>query len=256
MSGNAKSIVFETIKSPEDNRQLEQDEKGYYKVNFGALNVYNTSGEFYTSKGVEELIKDKSTKLYQKLKDGMLGGEADHPEYVPNMSKQQFFSRNLQIQKKTTSHHIRSIELTPTDQKSDRPGHGNVILVEGWVKPSDNEHGRALKASLDNPEENTCFSVRSFTEDNMVHGVTIKRILTIVTWDWVTAPGIKLATKWKKLSIESDKVVSFIVAELMQNDAISPCYNCSLEDAGTRAIANELIESIKTTNTRSVLSKW
>jgi len=40
-------VVFTTVKSNGDNRKLEKDDNGYYKVTLGALNVFNSANQYY-----------------------------------------------------------------------------------------------------------------------------------------------------------------------------------------------------------------
>ena len=252
------SIVFTTIKSTADNKVLEQDKDGYYKVNLGALNAFNSGGSFYTAEGVKSLINDSSSSLARRLKSGNLKAEVGHPQMTPGMTKTNFYIRNMKIDITNTCGHIRELILTPTNEPSGVPGQGNYILIEGWVKPG-GIHGDALKKALDNPEENVAFSIRSFTSDKVVNGINIKKILQIVTWDWVNEPGIAKATKWKKLSIESREVCSMELDELMsEGGEINQCFNCSLESEDERVLTKELIASSTTANSRDndILNKW
>jgi hypothetical protein len=76
-----------------------------------------------------------------------------------------------------------------------------VIAIIAWVKPS-GPNGPALEASLDNPNENVCFSIRSFTDDYRERGITRRVLKTIVTWDYVNEPGIAVAEKFKAPALE------------------------------------------------------
>ena len=256
-----QEIVFTAIKSKADNRKLEQDDKGYYRVILGAIDAFNTAGDFYLSDGVKDLIDNQSHSLSRRLKSGYLKGECGHPSYQTGMSKADFFARNLRIELSNTSHHIRELILTPTKEPSGFPGKGTTILIEGWIKPS-GPLGDALKKDLDNPDQNVPFSIRSFTQDSNVNGINTKKILQIVTWDWVLEPGIQTANKWstldkRKVSVESLDLCRINLDELANGDEISKCFNCSLESKDDIEITTELIKSVQSTSKpHSILLKW
>jgi hypothetical protein len=257
-------IIFSSIKTFADNKVLEQDANGYYRVTLGALNAFNASGDFYLEDGIKDLIENESNSLARRLKAGYLKGEAGHPVYEPGMTKAEFFSRNLRIHQPLVSHHIREIILTPTNEPSGLPGRGNTVLIEGWVKPS-GIHGDALKKDLDNPECNVAFSIRSFTQDVMIGGVNVKKLAQIVTWDWVVEPGIQRANKFTKLSSESLvnfymdtlSICSMDISEISSAGKINECINCSLESNDEREMVNELIRSTTPlNNSNSILKIW
>lgn len=252
----SNSIIFTSVKTHADNKKLEVDDKGYYKVILGAVDAFNESGDFYLSEGLKELITEDSSSLARRLKAGYLKGEAGHPVYEQGMSNADYFSRNLRIHLPNTSHHIREIILTPTNSDSGLPGKGKTILVEGWIKPS-GPHGDALKKDLDNPDCNVAFSIRSFTQDTKVNGINIKKLAQIVTWDWVLEPGIRKANKWEKLSMEAFEY-KFNIDDIVNNGKINECLNCSLESNDEKELVNELIVTINKNLSKKIecLKKW
>lgn len=240
-------IVFSSIRgSGVNNGKYEVDDKGYYRVRLGAINSFNQSGDFYIADGVNDLITNNSSVLYRRLKNGYLKGEAGHPTFQPgSMSKAQFYARNLRIDITNVSHHIREIILEPTDKDSGLPGGGKLIYIDAWIKPS-GPLGDALKKDLDDPEINVAFSIRCFTKDEVKGGVNIKKILQIVTWDWIIEPGIAKANKWSKLSnesLETTDILTIDLDEISAQDEISECYNCSLESKDEKDITMELISN-------------
>jgi len=134
------------------------------------------------------------------------------------------------------------------------PGVGNIVILEAWVKPS-GPNADALKLSLDNTNEDTCFSVRALTKDTLENGRTIKRVIDIVTWDWVSNPGIRKASTFSKLSSESADMLSIDIDDYLEADGdIKPCVNCSIE-------SNDVRESIKTLSSEvagntDILDEW
>lgn len=212
MSAN-QVLTFSAIKVHDQNKEVKQDSSGYYYVTLGALNCYNSAGAYYVADGVKDLIENQSNLFARRLANGYLNGEMGHPDFLPGMSHNDFLLRNLKIEQSNISHHIKAVELIPTDEESGLPGGGKIIKVMGWVKPS-GEKGSFLKEALDNPDCNVAFSVRSLTNDTPVKGVIMKKIIQIVTWDWVVEPGIKCANKWSTLAMESFDIMSINIADL------------------------------------------
>jgi hypothetical protein len=255
-------IIFTAIKGYGDNRQLEKDANGYYRVTLGALNAFNASGDFYLAEGIKEFIENESHSLARRIKAGYLKGEAGHPVYETGMSKAEFFSRNQRIHQPLVSHHIREIILTPTDKPSGIPGISNLVLIEAWLKPS-GTYGDALQKDLENPDCNVAFSIRSFTNDSVIGGTNIKKIVQIITWDWVVEPGIQLANKFSKLGTESIcleaiEYGSIDIEELSVNGRINECINCSFESNDEKIQTEELIRSISQLPSQktNILKRW
>jgi hypothetical protein len=251
-------IVFSAVKVHATNKTLEKDANGYYKVILGGFNTFNGSGDFYLFDGVEDLVENKSHVLSRRLKSGYLHGERGHPVFQMGMTKAQFYSRNLRIDIGNVSHHIRDIEFIKTDEDSGLGDGSKFVRVEAWVKPS-GEHGDQLLKALENPDQNVAFSIRCFTKDEVINGVNIKKVLQIITWDWVIEPGIAKANEWHKLSMESYDLMEIDLASLVADDGvgIAECFNCSLEDADERALTTEIITTVKENSTDlSVLKRW
>ena len=250
-------VVFTTIKSNTDNRKLETDGRGYYKITLGALNVFNSANEYYKlDDNVKKLFTEDSSVLMRRIKSGSLKSEVGHPKLVPGMTRNDYFARNLRIEETNICAHIRDIMLEETDIDS---GYGNgdkVVLVTGWVAPS-GVHGEALKKDLENPDVNVAFSIRSFTKNKMVGGTVVKYIGQVVTWDWVNEPGINHATKWKTIGIESADKFSMSIEELKGDDEdINICLNCSLESNDERELTKDLIDTLEKDTNKNIILDW
>ena len=247
-------ITITSVKSKDDNRKLKKDDKGYYLVNAGAYNIFNSAGDYYTAKGVENKLREPGSVFQRRLRSGNLRSEVEHPRWNKGMSKNEFVQRNLKVDFTNTCGHIRDIVLTPTNIAS---GYGNdkILKVQIWIKPS-GPHGDALGKSLENTEENTCFSVRSFTDDKRINGIVIKRLLQVVTWDWVGEPGISLATKWKTLSIESTDQCTIDIDDIVNDDGdLNECVECSLESADEKDMLKDIVSNDNTAS-YNFLDKW
>lgn len=198
----SKNLFLNIASGGEAKKQLEKDDNGYYKICLGAINSFNSTRDFYLADGFEEMVKDINGPLGSKIANGNLMGEAGHPDYINGQTKEEFYKRILKIDLSNVSHHIREVFTKPTNIPSGIAGKGNVIAVYGWVKPI-GKLGETLRDSLENPDQNTCFSIRSFTNDTVVGGINYKRFSAIITWDWVVSPGIRIANKFNTLTMEN-----------------------------------------------------
>lgn len=251
-------ITFSIMKTHDTNKKIEQDENGYYYVTLGAINSYNSQGMFYIADGVKELVEDHSTLFTRRLKSGYLNGELGHPDLTPGMSKDEFINRNLTIDISNVSHHIRSVEFVPTNIPSGKPGAGNVIKIMGWVKPS-GAKGDILKQSLDNPDQNTAFSIRCLTYDDFSVTPATKKIVQIITWDFVIEPGIKCANSWSTLektgvAIESKDILTIDLGDSINK--LNTCNGLSLEAKENLDSLKELEYKMKASNKTDAFNNW
>lgn len=179
---------------------VEKDDKGYYKVNLGAVNVKNMKGEYYSADGVKNKFFDaKDTILAQRLAKGYLLGEMGHPNPAEYPNVADFVKRVYTINQENVSHAIREVKMVET------PNNGTIFL--GWVKPQ-GPKGTYLQESLDNEDRNTPFSIRSMCvhATNSKTGEKTFKLDEILTWDWVHIPGIETANTWdtRRLGLESE----------------------------------------------------
>lgn len=185
---------------------LRADAAGYYQVTLGALDFYNSAGAFYALEPAKCLFEESSS-LMRRVRAGTLRGEYAHPKFTPGMSKRDFLTRVLDIDEKHVSHHIRDVHLD-YDSVKDKSGK-NVVTIQGSIRPS-GPYGDALAKSLENPDENVCFSIRSLTDDMIdPRGTHVKNLREIVTWDYVNEPGISVANKYGFPALESLEAVGF-----------------------------------------------
>jgi hypothetical protein len=186
-----------------DQKKMVTDSDGYYDFIVGGLNCLNSRGEYYTANGVMKLFQESSVFM-RRVRSGNLKGECGHPRLEPGMNEEAWISRNLEIRENNTSHHIKDVWLE-LDFGRKHPEYGNPDLIAIWakIKPTGNDLGRDLQAAIDNPHENVCFSIRTFSVPIFRGGMKIKVIDEIVTFDRVTEGGIAIATKYKTLAVES-----------------------------------------------------
>lgn len=179
--------------------ELKPDSDGYYTLVVGALDSFNSAGAFYPLEPARALFEESSSFM-RRVKDGSCKGECGHPKPLPGQSTREFIQRVLQIEETKVCAHFKSFTL---DSSSTRDAGGKPITtIIAEVKPA-GPMGPALKEALENKHENVCFSIRSLTHDFMSPaGYLQKNLNTIVTFDWVTEPGISVAKKWFSPALE------------------------------------------------------
>lgn len=218
MSLNAVRFTCTSLAGTNLVGQLKMDANGYRLITLGGLNVYNSVGQYYDYEGARELF-ESSSSLMRKIKRGVLKSEIGHPKREPGMSDDAFIRRCLAIYEENTCAHIKEVYLDFESVKDEqgRP----VVAIMGWVKAS-GVKGDFLEKSLSNPDENVCFSIRSFTDDKRIGGVTRRTIKEIVTWDYVNEPGISIAEKFKSPALEmfGEEMTKHQIDRSMQDKSI------------------------------------
>ena len=205
--------------------QLKKDENGYYELVVGALNVFNSAGQYYVYEQAKELFQS-SSQLMRRVARGSLRGEYGHPKMVPGMTNEQFANRVMSIYEENTCCHHKEITLD-FDRVKDEQGRP-VIAIISKVLPS-GPNGPALQKSLENPNENVCFSIRAFTDDFRDGGVYKRVLKTIVTWDLVNEPGIAFAEKFKAPALEGLSEHTFSRGELERSMAATRTHGMAQE---------------------------
>ena len=250
------NLALTGIKTYSTNTSIRKDESGYYEFILGAVNSLNSCNEFYLKDGIEKFINDENYMLARKLKNGYLNGELGHPKYLPGMTQEAYYARNLNVDIQNVSHHIKSVWAQDTAIDSGVAGKGNIVLLKGMVKPS-GINGKLLQEHIENNDANTAFSIRALTMNRPVGGITYKTIVQIITWDWVLEPGIKQANKWANISTESIDYIKFNIEDLMdKNSKIYKELEMSLESEDSKEIMKETISNIKQNSRLDVLRKW
>ena len=177
---------------------IKCDPDGYYDMLVGAFDAFNSAGAYYTMASAKENF-DASSDFQRRISSGALYGEKGHPVHNNTYTRESWMRRVLTLDQSNLSHHIREVHLDNTTFKN-KDG-SPMVAVYARIKPIVDQ----LAASLENPNENTAFSIRSITQDHVCPrtGILIKEMRFIVTYDWVIEPGIHIATKYHNPSLES-----------------------------------------------------
>lgn len=179
--------------------KMKADANGYYRVILGGFNLANQSGIPYPLTDSVKALYAKGSVIRRRMETGLCKGEIDHPKLF-GMSQEQIIHRLSIIEPTLVSHHIKSMELV---DKKDENGK-EIVVVYGEVKPS-GPYTESLRQSLDNPEENVAFSIRSFCKMTMWKGKLSRIVTDVLTYDHVSEPGIKLANQFDTVCLEAIK---------------------------------------------------
>ena len=199
------------------------DKNGYRKVVLGALNFANSYGEVYVARNVTQLFEE-SSRLIRRIKARRMYVEDGHPVWRPGLTLLQFKNKLLQDDQDKTCGHIRAVRLLePSEEQMAIPGMSDEsIIIEGEVAPS-GSRANILEDSFNNEYEDTCFSIRGFTDPVQYKGLPGKQLNQIIKWDKVNEPGLEAASSARNVSLEnySDWTVEDIEAiKLYQKDMI------------------------------------
>lgn len=189
---------------------LPKDEFGYRTLVIGALNCFNSSGDFYAYEGARELF-ESSSSFMRRVQAGCLKGELGHPKPLPGQSMESYAQRIMTIEETNVCVHYSEIwlDFDSVKDKSGRP----IITMMAKLCP-DGPHADVLERSLNNPKSDCAFSIRSFTEDTYIGGVKNRVLKQIVCHDAVLEPGISIARKYCSPSLESLQDSTFTKNEL------------------------------------------
>lgn len=185
---------------------LPQDENGYRTMVIGGLNMFNSAGQYYTLDGCKQLFEG-SSHFMRRVGRGALRGEVGHPRQEKGESFDDYVARVLEIRESNVCVHFKEIWLDPSIMKG--PDGKPVVAIMAKLTGS-GPKGEFLNKALSNPNENVCFSIRSFTRDYWERGIYMRELKNIVTFDYVNEPGISIANKYNAPALEaiSDSIVT------------------------------------------------
>ena len=200
--GLSSSVVFECIRLKGSNKLgvIKPDKDGCYTQVIGGLNAYNSGGSFYELEAGLQFFQAQSS-FQRKIGRGVLRAETGHPKKTPGMKEYEYGERILRIEETLVCGTWRKIWLSNADLR-DEQGR-RIVPIMGTIYPS-GPYKDMLIHAFQSPGEQVCFSIRSFTNDiPRGDGTFIKKLLQIVTFDYVNEPGIWSAEKLLSPGLES-----------------------------------------------------
>lgn len=222
---------------------LKPDGDGYYTVVLGALDFYNSAGDFYPYDSAKDLF-DESSSLMRRIKNGACRAEYGHPKKSPGMTDREFLSRILTIHEDKVCCHIKEVYIDRNSVKG--PDGKPVVAIIGKVKPS-GPYGQVLKEQLENPSENVCFSIRSLTKDIFDGRVNRKNLMQVICWDYVNEPGISVANKYQSPALESanDDLITFTAEHFSSVKEMQKCVGMEASSVDVDEIIKQLSDNTK-----------
>lgn len=179
---------------------IKPNSDGYYELVLSALDYPNPVGATYRTESARRIL-DGSPFFRRKIAEGNLLGEVDHPNPRDCKSDADYERRLYEIDMQNVCLHISDVWIDDSGALKDRDGKSYTGIM-GLVMPS-GVKGEAFRASLDNPKQNTCLSVRSITDNYRTpSGQIEKEFVAINAWDWVVEPGLRPANKFSAPSLE------------------------------------------------------
>ncbi len=232
---------------------LKPDSDGYYEMVIGGLNVHNSAGEYYTLDGAKDLFQSSSI-LMKRISGGYLKGELGHPKKLHGMSDNDYVDRVHQIEETNTVVHFKSMWLDESYGRNN-PNCNNPALVAimAKLKPA-GAKPEVLQKALENPDENVAFSVRGITDDYYQGGKILRVLRTIITFDYVEAPGIHVANKFDSPSVESlsDIIITPKIVSSIQNNVD----NNLVATEDTKGLLLDTIQVFNNTKSPVAFKKW
>lgn len=178
---------------------VAKDDTGYYDMVIGGMNILNSKGEYYEYEAAKSLFENSSAFM-RRVKRGALRGEVGHPRKQVGESVDAFLNRVLDICEPNVCVHYSEVYLDFENFKN--PDGSKIVAIRAKLRPA-GPKAQFLQEAIDNPKENVCFSIRSFTDNSYSHGRVNKVLKNIITFDYVNEPGIHIAEKYKSPSLEA-----------------------------------------------------
>lgn len=253
----------ETVFSSKNKKGIiTPDSDGYYEMVVGALNTYNSAGEYYTAEGALQLFEN-SSHLMRRIKNGALYAELGHPKKSSDMSMEQFYNRVVSIDETNICAHFSEIRLDfEFGKKNPDLNNPDLIGIIAKVKPA-GAKSNALQLSLEDPKQNTAFSIRGLTENKYKNGRVERRLTNIITWDHVTEPGISVAAKAMSPGLEqriaSESLLSEISETTIDKNILKKVLSNNISTVSMESsheLFRDILKSIESKPTSNKLSNW
>jgi hypothetical protein len=195
-----KNIQFrmETLFTGKNGRVgvIKPDSNGIYKgLPMMVLNQTTQQKTYYEPESMMKAITNPEGTFYKNYVAHKAYGELGHPRFT-GMDKDAALARLMDVQEARASHLFTGIY-------TDAPASDGTIVLRADIKPA-GEKGATLKESLDDPIQNTAFSLRAFVSGQMLpDGRTFRTVHAFTTFDAVLASGYATTDKFHAIGLES-----------------------------------------------------
>lgn len=194
------STNCEILSSPQMEARLKPNGKGIYEnMILGALEFPNSIGDVYTKSSAVKMVQPGNL-FYERLTQGHCKGEYGHPKRDYECTDREWIERNMYTEEKNVSHQHTDIRIEVVPMRM--LGGKRLPCFIGGVLP-DGPYGEVLNKQLSQSAVNVSFSLRAMTNDLVTPFGKRKDIILLNGWDYVTSPGLKNASKYNNVSLES-----------------------------------------------------
>ena len=251
-----KLLLSKAISTKMENRNkdIKKNKDGDYLVIVGAVNHFTAAGELYVAEEVKEKFAENSI-LMKRCRDDLLEIEDEHPTWEPSMSKAQWFERLYSYDKSKVAGKITELWLEELDECA--PGTDlRIILIWAAIRPfTDRPKGLLLKRDLENPDKNVAFSIRSIIYQETFNLTPVCKIKDIITFDWVSSPGISKAHKYYTAGMLNDGrlLADLNIAEDVKEMSIILKNTKGLLSSNVK---NDLLKEVSIKDSKNTLLKW
>lgn len=167
---------------------LKPDAEGFYEVTVAAIGTPTRAGVIYEPNSLIAAMNNPTSPFNIMLKDGNLTGEYGHPV----INGKEDIPRLMRIDEQNVSHYFKKIWV---DENSMMVDGMETYPVKALIKPT-GPKGKILEQQLQDPTLNNAFSIRSLVQPMNVQGeYEYRKVLAVVTFDAVMAPGYTVASK-------------------------------------------------------------
>jgi hypothetical protein len=185
------TISLQTIRTTSAGtlKAIQPDVEGYYRgIPLMVLGAVSRNNMFYEPTSVVNAMTNPKSRFYRAITGGGLEGEWGHPSLV-GLDDDSMLRRLADVDLRYVSHQFGRI-YTETSSN------GNFTLLRGDVKAA-GPYGKFLTESFADANRDTCFSLRSLTSHPVkrADGVGVKKVLNLITYDYVSVPGYEEASK-------------------------------------------------------------
>lgn len=258
MANPDNKVYFEATKLPMLKKKgiITPDEDGYYELVVGGLNTFNNTNAWYYTLEEARKIFGPGTIFQRRVANGCLRAEVNHPKRRPGETDASFTDRMLDVDRDNVCAHFKKVWLDENFGKN-RPEYNNpgLVAIMALVKPS-LPKGDMLKESLDNPNENTCFSIRATAREEFIRGRRVRTLQEIISIDFVNEGGILIASKWDSPATESiDNSASVKLTRDILDQIRESSKGCMATES-TREIADYLNDKYFKPATQPIWAKW
>ena len=204
-------LIFESTRVPVGGL-LTPDADGYWWVNAGAYGVCNESGVYYSEDNIEKLF-DNDSILTRRIEKKVVRSELGHPLWLPGTSEKMYESRMQMIQEDRYCGHIRAAKLVKNKD-------GRSYITKINITPFGHYKSTLLDA-LTTKDANCFFSVRSLSNRQMINGVLVKYVYYVITWDFVTEGGMRIANSLDTNNLDLESMSSAEISRVSVTSELS-----------------------------------